>query len=1027
MKKPRYYISKNNEFVIENYNSAPTFSSFFPGIAGVYGCPMWVFYTNRGQAITSAGVHDKNGAIMEFQPANKAFRLVSQTGFRTFLKVDGIFYEPFGENSPGKNEMRITPHDLILTEENPKLKIRIEVNYFTVPNENFPALARVVSVKNLSRKKRNIEVIDGLPSVVPYGFADDLLKRLSRTIEAWCVAENLDNHAPYYKLKVSPSDVSETQFVEKGNFFFTLAKTGQREEPVKIIVDPKTVFGQHKSLLSPDKFLESKAFVFPKKQQAHGFTPCALAHKKLTLAKGASFTLSSVMGRADSLTHLKGIKKRVTSKNFFRQKAFENEKLIGDICQDVATESSSAAFDQYCRQTYLDNVMRGGFPVNLDGKIIYLYYRKHGDMERDYNDFKLMPTYFSQGNGNYRDINQNRRSDIFFHPEIGANNIIRFFNLIQLDGFNPLVVLGSRFTIRSADQAEKIIQKHLKAKDGALALLMTKPFLLGPFIKGIEEAGIEYKTSRESLARDILKNTKVEEDAVHGEGFWIDHFSYNTDLLESFEAIYPEKMNDLLFSQKVFTFYDNDHVVVPRGEKYCESKGEIRQYCSVKCDPQKKDLNNRTVRTHHGKGRPYRTTLIAKILCLVANKAASFDAEGIGLEMEADKPDWYDALNGLPALFGSSLSETLELKRICEYILAKVPNEVRIALPVEVKDLIERVNRELDWDKAYKIKEEYRRRTRLGLSGNESRIDGKFAKIFLRNIIKKCDRAVARCLKKYRNYYTYFINEVVDYKIQGGRIKVNKFKQNPLPLFLEGFVHALKVEKDKKVYNLVRKSDLLDKKLGMYKVNASLKDTPVEIGRTRIFTPGWLENESIWLHMEYKYILELLKAGMYDEFFSDFKKVMIPFLKPEQYKRSTLENSSFLVSSVHPNHDDHGRGFVARLSGASAEFLDMWVTMTTGKKMFSLDKNGKLCFKLSPILPAWLFNKGKFSFKLLGSIDVTYINKSKKNTYGKGVSPVSYKLIFDSQEAEIRNVYVPAPYSNLIRERKIKKIIVTLS
>jgi hypothetical protein len=105
----------------------------------------------------------------------------------------------------------------------------------------------------------------------------------------------------------------------------------------------------------------------------------------------------------------------------------------------------------------------------------------------------------------------------------------------------------------------------------------------------------------------------------------------------------------------------------------------------------------------------------------------------------------------------------------------------------------------------------------------------------------------------------------------------------------------------------------------------------------------------------------------------------------------------------------------------------MWVTMTTGKKMFSLDRNGKLVFKLSPVLPAWLFNNGEFGFKLLGAIDVTYINKKAKDTYGKGVAPVSYKLIFDSQEAEIRGPIVPAPYSGLIRDRKIKKIIVTLS
>jgi hypothetical protein len=36
--------------------------------------------------------------------------------------------------------------------------------------------------------------------------------------------------------------------------------------------------------------------------------------------------------------------------------------------------------------------------------------------------------------------------------------------------------------------------------------------------------------------------------------------------------------------------------------------------------------------------------------------------------MEADKPNWFDALNGLPSLFGSSVAETFELKRLVVFI-----------------------------------------------------------------------------------------------------------------------------------------------------------------------------------------------------------------------------------------------------------------------------------------------------------------------------------------------------------------------
>lgn len=83
----------------------------------------------------------------------------------------------------------------------------------------------------------------------------------------------------------------------------------------------------------------------------------------------------------------------------------------------------------------------------------------------------------------------------------------------------------------------------------------------------------------------------------------------------------------------------------------------------------------------------------------------------------------------------------------------------------------------------------------------------------------------------------------------------------------------------------------------MYKVNASLQNASYELGRARAFTPGWLENESIWLHMEYKYLLELLHAQLYEEFLEDFHHAAIPFLDERQYGRSIWENSSFIASS----------------------------------------------------------------------------------------------------------------------------------
>jgi len=1046
MLKPKYYISSENEFVIENYNSAPTFSSFFPGVAGTFGCPMWVFYANRGQCITSAGFLDKDDALMEFQAANKAYRDVALNGFRTFLKIDGAYYEPFSERSDSPKEMRISSHGLTLVEENKKLKVRVEVNLFTVPNETFPGLARVVKVTNLGRRARQVELIDGLPIIIPFGFANDFLKRLSQTIEAWCQVENLERHAPFFRLKVLPADVSETRLIEKGHFFLSFAQQGNKQRQVDLVIDPTLIFGEISSLEFPDGFAVSNRFKLPRKQLTQGFIPCAFAHKKFRLGARSTFELYSLFGQADNVHLLNQLKRRVSSRKYFARKALGNRTLVDQVCAAFHMESASKSFDLYSRQTFLDNVLRGGLPVTVGNKVVYTYYRKHGDMERDYNDFRLMPTYFSQGNGNYRDINQNRRDDVFVNPDVGDDNIIRFFNLIQLDGFNPLVVLGSQYCLKSARQAEALVAKHFKTPDLALVTKLTAPFLLGELIKENEETGAEYKISREEFARELVALAVVEEGAVHGEGFWIDHFFYNLDLLESFECLFPEQLRELLINKPVFTYFDNEHVVVDRKDRYRLVGGKVRQYESVRHDVEKSHLLNsrgrqrHLVRTGLGKGEPYYTTLAGKLLCLAVNKAASFDAEGIGLEMEADKPGWYDALNGLPALFGSSLSEALELKRLALYTLKHLRSDDFIVLPVEVAEFLEGVNNNLlaffnshdnfqYWDVTAGLKETFRRRVRLGLSGEEVRLTGGQAGEFLKNIVKKCDAGIRRCLDKYGNYHTYFINEAVEFETQSGNtIKVRRFAQSALPLFLEGFVHALKVEQDKRIYQLVKQSPLYDRELKMYKVNSPLETAPIEVGRARIFTPGWLENESIWLHMEYKYLLELLKAGLYDEFFRDFKHALVPFMDPKKYKRSTLENSSFIVSSAHPNKHSHGRGFVARLSGGAIEFMDMWLIMTTGKKIFSLDGAGKLVFNLSPLLPGWLFKKGKLVFTLLGSIEVTYLNKKGRNTYGQkqSVKPRSYRLCYEDREVEINAPVVPEPHARAIRDRKVKKIVVNL-
>jgi hypothetical protein len=196
----------------------------------------------------------------------------------------------------------------------------------------------------------------------------------------------------------------------------------------------------------------------------------------------------------------------------------------------------------------------------------------------------------------------------------------------------------------------------------------------------------------------------------------------------------------------------------------------------------------------------------------------------------------------------------------------------------------------------------------------------------------------------------------------------------------------------------------------------------MEIGRLRAFTPGWLENESIFLHMEYKYLLELLRAGLYEEFFEDFRNALVAFQDPARYGRSPLENSSFIVSSAHPDKSMHGAGFVARLTGATAEFLSMWNLMMAGQNPFFVENN-ELCLRLRPALPGWLFdNDGRVSFTFLGQCQVTYINPSRLNTYDDTINIRSMNIYSDAGQIEIHGDVIGSPHASLVREGKIRQI-----
>ncbi|MBD3257899.1 cellobiose phosphorylase, partial [candidate division GN15 bacterium] len=366
---PRYDLSDTGEFVIANYNNAKPFSSFFPGIAGLNGIPMWVFYVNRGQAISGMGIQDKDHPIMEFLPANWAYSLVTRQGFRTFLKISGDtlpdFYEPFQNHYRDlrldrEQRMTIAPSHMSIEEVNHTLNLAFSVDYFTVPQDSFAGLVRRLRIQNLGSKAVSLEGLDGLPLIVPYGVDNYCLKNMRRTIEAFVEVVNLESKAPFFKAKVEPADRPDVQRITRGNFYIGFEIDGAEARLIPTVVDPTRIFGAQCDYGFPEQFLSPSAMDITTDQILENQFPSAMGLFSATVAPKEQYTYASIIGHASSVEQLNSMIPRISKQSYLESAAQTNREIIEQLTQHNFICSGEPALDHYVRQNFLDNVQRGG-------------------------------------------------------------------------------------------------------------------------------------------------------------------------------------------------------------------------------------------------------------------------------------------------------------------------------------------------------------------------------------------------------------------------------------------------------------------------------------------------------------------------------------------------------------------------------------------------------------------------------------------------------------------------------------------
>ena len=1058
------YELRGNTFIIRDYAKKPPFSSFLPGLAGVTGIPMWSFYTNRGQAMCSFGIHSKANAMMEFSPANTGYENTQLRSFRTFLRIDGEYYEPFFRaDEDAERVMEIEKNALTIREERGGLSMT--VTYFILPNENIGAVVRSVRLENRAGKTLRLEMLDGMPQVIPYGIQNGMYKEMSNLFKSWTDIRNQENGAPIYKMRASGDDTAEMKEIT-GGWFYAAVREGQL---LPIVYDKAAVFGFDQSMMDPLLFRQGGLeAVLNKDQVFYNKVPCAFAPISQELKNGEALAFTAYMGYAVTEAFLNEKTAAFRAPGYAERKLREAREAADALTADVKTVTADKALDAYIQQCYMDNFLRGGYPFVIgegEGKrVLHLFSRKHGDPERDYNFFSIAGEYFSQGNGNYRDVCQNRRMDCSVHPEIGDYNIVNFYSLIQIDGYNPLEIRPSTFVLPSEKEkeADAVLHAYLDAGAQRIKKLISRPFTPGQITNALFEEHLTLKGDPQRFVLALVSLCDQRFEAGFGEGYWSDHWDYNLDLVEDYLSVWPENREELLFGRPVYRYYDSPAAVRPRRETYALQNGKVRQYGAVRASEEKLARPGFDPKgTNWMKNRAGETvfsTLFEKMLTLAVNKFALLDSERLGVEMDGGKPGWNDAMNGLPGLLGSSMPEALELKRLSRFLLDAVKDkapEEGVSLLSETAVFLRAVaqayREEADafacWDRVANLRESFRAQTEMGVSGERAGVSFGELKELLTLFRDTLEEGARRALAIGHGVMpTFFTYEAVDfepllnadgspcitpYGLPGVRVKA--LRRRDLPLFLEGPARYLAScdaadrETAAQMARKIRESDLYDGKLGMYKTSASIENCGMEIGRVRVFTPGWLERESVFLHMEYKYLLGLMKAGLWDEFYRDADTALIPRMDPSVYGRSILENSSFLASSVNPDPDTHGRGFVGRLSGSTAEMLSLWKMMFVGRGGFER-VNGETRFRFAPLLRGDLFDeKGEAAFALCASCQVVYHNPSRSSTYGESGARVRRLETWDgSERAVFAGDLLPARESALIRSHGMQRIDVYL-
>jgi hypothetical protein len=460
----------------------------------------WMFISSNGGL--TAGRRNSEFALFPYYTDDKITESADITGSKSIFKVEKNgqvhIWEPFSERFEGlynttRNLYKNSYGNKVLFEE---INHDLEVSFrYQWNSSNIYGFVRKSQLLNTSEAAINVEVLDGIQNILPYGVGSDLQNASSNLVDAYKRSEleeksglGLFALSAIIVDKAEPSEALKTNVVwslglNKSKYLLSSLqlKNFRRKQSVTQEIDIKAEKGayfintslelapnsdknwmlvanvnqDHSDVVSLSESIQNKTGLEDKVN-----ADIALGTERLINLNAASDAIQLTADNARDTRHFSNtlfniMRGGVFDDNYTIEK-WDFKNYIAKANKKVA-RSNEQVIDNLSEQFLLSKLKE--IASNTDDKnfrrlcLEYMplkFSRRHGDPSRPWNKFSIN-TRNEDGSkildyeGNWRDIFQNWEALAHSYPEFIESMIHKFLNATTFDGYNPYRVTKDGF------------------------------------------------------------------------------------------------------------------------------------------------------------------------------------------------------------------------------------------------------------------------------------------------------------------------------------------------------------------------------------------------------------------------------------------------------------------------------------------------------------------------------------------------------------------------------------------------------